>query len=388
MLDPTFSEHSYGFRPGRRAHDAVLAAQSYVQSGRRVVVDVDLEKFFDRVNHDILMDRLQKRIEDAGVIRLIRAYLNSGIMERWRGAERHEGTPQGGPLSPLLANVLLDEVDKELERRGHCFVRYADDCNVYVRSRRAGERVMALLRRLYGKLQLDGQRDQERGGQRVWPQVPGLQLLGGPGRRDQTQGGRQAAGDVQAAHPATDPPLGWAQHAARWWIGCGPICWDGRRTSGWRKRPGSGASWTSGCVTGCGPSSSSTGSAARRCTGNCWRLGRQPTVARRVAANSRRWWRNSGMLAQQRADHCLLRPTRRAPTLMTSTSRTARCGPACRVVWQGCGPQWPPPMPICLGAAHVLIGGPALIPDRLQGRHAPGYTLDCLYFCWSFAGVS
>ena len=154
IVDPTFSEHSYGFRPGRRAHDAVLAAQSYVQSGRRVVVDVDLEKFFDRVNHDILIERLHKRIGDAGVIRLIRAYLNSGMMSDGVVQERDRGTPQGGPLSPLLANVLLDEVDKELERRGHCFVRYADDANVYVRSRRAGERVMALLRRLYGRLQL------------------------------------------------------------------------------------------------------------------------------------------------------------------------------------------------------------------------------------------
>lgn len=154
LLDPTFSEHSYGFRPGRRAHDAVLAAQSYVQSGRRIVVDVDLEKFFDRVNHDILIDRLRKRIPDAGVLWLIRAYLNSGIMDGGVVIERYEGTPQGGPLSPLLANAMLDEVDKELERRGHCFVRYADDCNVYVRSRRAGERVMGLLRRLYARLRL------------------------------------------------------------------------------------------------------------------------------------------------------------------------------------------------------------------------------------------
>ncbi|MFW8567000.1 group II intron reverse transcriptase/maturase [Orrella sp. 11846] len=154
LLDPTFSDHSYGFRPGRRAQDAVLAAQSYVQSGRRIVVDVDLEKFFDRVNHDILIDRLQKRVPDAGIIRLVRAYLNSGIMDGGVVMERQKGTPQGGPLSPLLANVLLDEVDKELERRGHCFARYADDCNVYVRSRRAGERVMKLLRRLYARLRL------------------------------------------------------------------------------------------------------------------------------------------------------------------------------------------------------------------------------------------
>ena len=154
MLDPTFSEHSYGFRPGRRAHDAILAAQGYVQSGRRIVVDVDLEKFFDRVNHDILIDRLRKRIDDAGIIRLIRAYLNSGIMSDGVVLERYQGTPQGGPLSPLLANVLLDEVDKVLEKHGHCFARYADDCNVYVRSRKAGERVMVLLRRCYAKLQL------------------------------------------------------------------------------------------------------------------------------------------------------------------------------------------------------------------------------------------
>ena len=154
ILDPTFSEYSYGFRPGRRAHEAVLTAQSYVQSGRRIVVDVDLEKFFDRVNHDILMDRLRRRIDDAGILRLIRAYLNSGIMSDGVVQERYQGTPQGGPLSPLLANVLLDEVDKELERRGHGFVRYADDCNVYVRSRKAGERVMALLRGCYAKLRL------------------------------------------------------------------------------------------------------------------------------------------------------------------------------------------------------------------------------------------
>lgn len=188
ILDPSFSEHSYGLRPGRRAHDAVLAAQSYVQCGRRVVVDVDLEKFFDRVSHDILIDRLQKRIEDAGVIRLIRAYLNSGIMSDGVVQERYQGTPQGGPLSPLLANVLLDEVDKELERRGHCFVRYADDANVYVRSRRAGERGGAAAAPVR-QAALDGQRGQERGDQRVRPQIPGLQLVGSAGRCGQTQGG-------------------------------------------------------------------------------------------------------------------------------------------------------------------------------------------------------
>ena len=154
LIDPTFSNHSHGFRPGRRAHDAVKAARTYVQSGKRVVVDVDLEKFFDRVNHDILIARLTKRVDDAGVIRLIRAYLNAGIMAGGVVSERHMGTPQGGPLSPLLANVLLDEVDKVLEARGYSFARYADDCNVYVGSMKAGERVMALLGRLYAGLKL------------------------------------------------------------------------------------------------------------------------------------------------------------------------------------------------------------------------------------------
>ena len=154
LIDPTFSEHSHGFRPGRRARDAVLAAQRYAQQGYRIVVDVDLSKFFDRVNHDILIGRLSKRVNDAGVIRLVRAWLNAGIMDGGVVIGRVEGTPQGGPLSPLLANVLLDEVDRELERRGHRFARYADDCNVYVRSQKAGERVMSLLKRCYDKLHL------------------------------------------------------------------------------------------------------------------------------------------------------------------------------------------------------------------------------------------
>lgn len=153
-IDSTFSEFSYGFRPGRSAHDAVLQAQRYVQEGYQVVVDVDLEKFFDRVSHDILMDRLAKRIGDKAVLRLIRKYLQAGIMANGVVMDRSEGTPQGGPLSPLLANVLLDEVDQDLQRRGHRFARYADDCNVYVRSQKAGERVLNSLRRLYSKLHL------------------------------------------------------------------------------------------------------------------------------------------------------------------------------------------------------------------------------------------
>lgn len=154
LFDPTFSAHSYGFRPGRSAHDALRAAQQYVADGHTIVVDVDLEKFFDRVNHDVLMGRLAKRIEDKRLLRLIRGFLNAGIMLNGVVIERHKGTPQGGPLSPLLANFLLDEVDKELEARGHAFVRYADDCNVYVKSQRAGERVMMSLKTLFGRLRL------------------------------------------------------------------------------------------------------------------------------------------------------------------------------------------------------------------------------------------
>jgi len=154
IFDAQFSEFSYGFRPRRSAHDAVRRARQYVQDGRRWVVDVDLEKFFDRVNHDVLMGKLATRISDKILLGLIRRYLGAGMLCDGVATPRHEGTPQGGPLSPLLANVLLDEVDKELERRGHAFVRYADDCNVYVRSRRAGQRVLRGLEQCYAKLRL------------------------------------------------------------------------------------------------------------------------------------------------------------------------------------------------------------------------------------------
>jgi group II intron reverse transcriptase/maturase len=154
QFDPTFSNHSYGFRPGRSAHQAVRAAQKHIQSGRRWVADVDLAKFFDRVNHDVLMERLSRRIADGRALRLIRHYLVAGIMANGITAERHEGTPQGGPLSPLLANVLLDEVDQELERRGLAFTRYADDLNVYTGSARAANDAMVTLKRLFARLRL------------------------------------------------------------------------------------------------------------------------------------------------------------------------------------------------------------------------------------------
>ena len=295
ILDATFSAHSYGFRPGRRAQDAVLAAQAYVQSGRRVVVDVDLEKFFDRVNHDILIDRLSKRIEDAGVIRLIRAYLDSGIMSDGVVQERYQGTPQGGPLSPLLANVLLDEVDKELERRGHSFVRYADDANVYVRSRRAGERVMALLRRLYGTLKLSineaksavasvfgrkflGYSLWVARGQEVKRRVADKPMATFKQRVRQLtrrSGGRSMQQVVDGLRPYL---LGWKAYFG---LAQTPGVWreldEGLRH---RLRAIQLKQWRRGTTI----------------YRELRALGAKPEVARQVAANSRRWWRNSAML--------------------------------------------------------------------------------------------
>jgi RNA-directed DNA polymerase len=153
--DRTFSDHSYGFRPGRSAHQAVAAAQQHIAAGYRWVVDLDLEKFFDRVGHDKLMAKIAERVSDKRLLKLIRAFLRAGVMEGGLVSPVDEGTPQGGPLSPLLSNLVLDEFDRELERRGHRFVRYADDSNIYVRSRRAGERVMrSLMRFIHAKLKL------------------------------------------------------------------------------------------------------------------------------------------------------------------------------------------------------------------------------------------
>jgi RNA-directed DNA polymerase len=146
LFEPTFSEASFGFRPGRGAHQAVCRAQSYIREGKRWVVDIDLEKFFDRVNHDVLMARVAREVRDARVLKLIRRFLEAGMMTEGLVEPRAQGTPQGGPLSPLLSNILLTDLDRELERRKLSFCRYADDCNVYVRSRVAGERVMGGIR--------------------------------------------------------------------------------------------------------------------------------------------------------------------------------------------------------------------------------------------------
>jgi RNA-directed DNA polymerase len=294
LLDPTFSEHSHGFRPGRSAHGAVLEAQSYVQSGRRIVVDVDLEKFFDRVNHDILIDRLRKRIPDGRVIRLIRAYLNSGIMDHGVVQERVMGTPQGGPLSPLLANVLLDEVDKELERRGHCFVRYADDCNVYVRSRKAGERVMGLLRRLYGRLRLKINEDKSAAASVFGRKFLGYSFWVAPGgvikrkvadkplkafKRRIRQLTRRSGGRSmqEVAERLRVYVLGWKAYFR--------LAQTPRVFTGLEK-------WVRHRVRAIQLKHWKRGKTIYKALSA---MGAKPDVARQVAANSRRWWRNSGM---------------------------------------------------------------------------------------------
>ena len=295
LIDPCFSDHSHGFRPGRRAHDAVKAARAYVQTGKRVVVDVDLSKFFDRVNHDILMDRLGKRIDDAGVIRLVRAYLNAGIMDGGVVTERQKGTPQGGPLSPLLANVLLDEVDKVLEARGYSFARYADDCNVYVGSIKAGQRVMALLRRLYAGLKLQINEAKSAVGSALGRKFLGYALWVAKGREvkcavagkalgdfkarirqlTRRSGGRSMGEVVEKLRPYL---LGWK---AFFGLAQTPKVW--RELDEWlrhRLRAIQLKHWKRGKVI------------YRKLKAR----GAAHEVARQVAANSRRWWRNSAKL--------------------------------------------------------------------------------------------
>ncbi len=292
LIDPTFSEHSHGFRPGRRARDAVLVAQQHVQSGYRVVVDIDIEKFFDHVNHDVLISRLQNRIEDASVIRLIRAYLNAGIMSNGVVAKRERGTPQGGSLSPLMANVLLDEVDRELERRGHRFVRYADDCNVYVRSQKAGQRVMALLKRLYDKLHLKINESKSAVASAFGRKFLGYSLWAAPkgevkravsikARETFKQKIRQLTrrncgrSMSELVEPLRRYVLGWKAYFG---LAQTPGVW--RKLDEWmrhRLRAIQLKQWRRGTTI----------------YRELLKLGASAKVARLVAANSRRWWRNS-----------------------------------------------------------------------------------------------
>ena len=294
LIDPTFSEHSYGFRPGRRARDAVLAAQQHVQDGFRVVVDVDLEKFFDRVNHDVLIDRLQKRIADASIIRLIRSYLNAGIMSNGVVADREAGTPQGGPLSPLLANVLLDEVDRELERRGHRFARYADDCNVYVRSQQAGERVMSLLKRLHGKLHLKINESKSAVGKAFGRKFLGFELW--CTRKDEVKRAVSAKAQEsfkQRIRQITSRTCGRSmsqviEQLRRYVLGWKAYFNLAQTPGVWRKLD----EWMRHRMRAIQLKQWRRGSTMYR---ELLNLGAPVKVARLVAANSRRWWHNSAL---------------------------------------------------------------------------------------------
>ena len=268
LIDPTFSKYSRGFRPGRRARDAVLAAQHYVQEGYRVVVDVDLSKFFDRVNHHILIERLSKRVNDAGIIRLVRAYLTraSWMAAWWSNAP--EGTPQGGPLSPLLANVLLDEVDRMLERRGHRFARYADDCNVYVRSQKAGERVTALLKGRYDRLHLRINESKSAVSRAFGRKFLGYELWMAPKGEVKRAVSKKALETFRQrirrlTRRSGSRSIDQVIEKLRSYVS------DGKAISAWRKLRVSCLSWTNGCVTGCARSISSTGKVARQSTGSC-----------------------------------------------------------------------------------------------------------------------
>lgn len=292
LIDPTFSEHSHGFRPKRRATDAVLKAQRYVQSGKRVVVDVDLEKFFDRVNHDILMQRIRRHMTDGRTLRLIRAYLDAGIMDAGVVQQRTEGTPQGGPLSPLLANVMLDDVDKELDRRGHSFVRYADDCNVYVASHKAGQRVMQALRQMYGQLKLKVNEGKSAVASAYGRKFLGYSLWAGKGRevkravsgqaikrfkqqiklRTRRSGGKSMSQVVEQLRPYM---LGWKGYFG---LAQTPRIW--RELDEWirhRLRAIQLKQWKKG-------------STIYR---ELKKLGAGDAIAAKVAGNSRCWWRNS-----------------------------------------------------------------------------------------------
>jgi group II intron reverse transcriptase/maturase len=332
-LDPTFSEHSYGFRPGRSAHQAVRAAKRYVESGREWVVDIDLERFFDRVNHDVLMERLSRRVSDKRLLRLIRRYLEAGVLADGLRCETYEGTPQGGPLSPLLANVLLDEVDRELERRGHAFVRYADDCNVYVQTPRAGERVMASLRKQYAKLRLRVNESKSRVARAKDGKFLGFRIRRGKlgvapsalqelKRRVRVLTRRTRGVRVQTVIEDLRKYLGgW-----RAYFGVAEtltVFWELDKWIRRRLRLYIAYQWRQG----------PTAYRALR------RLGvpEQPALA--AAAHLRRWWKTSQTLALSLAypnqSFDALGLPRLGPS--TSTRRTAGRGPACPVVWEGCG---------------------------------------------------
>jgi RNA-directed DNA polymerase len=335
LFDPTFSDASYGFRPGRSAHDAVRRAQAYVQEGRSFVVDIDLEKFFDRVNHDILMGRLAKRIADRRVLRLIRRYLTAGVLANGVVIEREEGTPQGGPLSPLLANILLDEVDKELERRGHAFVRYADDLNVYVRTQRSGERVMTSLRKLFEKLKLRVNETKSKVTRATASKFLGFSFWIAPGRTIRRRVAPQAIARMKqrvrelTRRSAGAKPRATVQTARNVLVGLESLLPARGHATGVRRHRWLGSS----------PSPGGATQALEARPGHLSRVGRSRDASRSSQTGCRQQHALVAQLgdgAQHGAAERPLQTTGSPQTCqLTSTHRTARCGPACRVVWQG-----------------------------------------------------
>ncbi len=366
-FDATFSEHSHGFRPNRGAHGAMREVCAIVEGGKRWVVDVDLEKFFDRVNHDVLMGKLAKRIADRRVLRLIRRYLNAGVMANGVVVERREGTPQGGPLSPLLANVLLDEVDKELEQRGHAFVRYADDLRVFVRTEVAGERVMRSLVMLFGRLHL--RVNEAKSAVAPAASRPFLSFTLSIRHDAKTE-------PLVAPSPSDHEGSGASAHASNAWAQPRRSRPVSRRLSerlarllpGRQDEEAVSRRWTGGSATDCGPTSSNNGNAAQPCSESCGPVGSAPPLPREWQATLKRWWRNSAMAINAAfLMHSSTGWASRASPL-TSTHRTAWCGPACQVVLAEPSRLLPPSV-IQVSAPGFQPGVPIVTLQR--GESAP-----------------
>jgi group II intron reverse transcriptase/maturase len=337
LFEPTFSNHSYGFRPKRSAHDAVRAAQAYMQEGYEWVVDVDLEKYFDRVNHDKLMARVARVVKDKQVLKLIRAYLESGVMVNGVVMATEEGTPQGGPLSPLLANIMLDDLDKELEKRGHRFVRYADDCNIYVKSPRAGERVMASVRRfLEQKLKLKVNEKKSKVDRPAKLKFLGFRLFKRKGRVEIGVAKRALERCHDRLRRLTrrtrsgqlEDVLEEVNRYMRGWIGYFRLAdtpsvfeeldeWLRRRLRQmlWKRWKRPRARQRNLVALGVLPRTAREAAGSGKGT---WRLSASPPVHQ---ALSNAYWRSQGLLSITERYHQL-----------RSTRRTAGCGPACPVV--------------------------------------------------------
>ena len=345
--DATFSESSFGFRPGRSAHQAVAQAQAFIASGHGWVVDIDLEKFFDRVNHDILMGRVAKRVADKRILKLIRAFLTAGVMENGLVGATDEGTPQGGPLSPLLSNLMLDVLDKELERRGHRFARYADDCNIYVRSRACGRAGDGKHRAFLAKrLKLKMNKAKSAVASTHAAQVP---------RASASRGARVAKRRIAPAGlarfkdacPGADAAHARAECRAESSKSCPAISLDGAATSASARPRRCCAHWTNGSGAGCGRSSGSNGSVGEPALRNCDRRGVGRELAAKTAGSAHGPWRlsNSPALAKALSNDYFLN-TLGLQSLAAGRDRiirrTAVYGPVRTVVWEGRGREAPP----------------------------------------------